>query len=112
MKKNVLLFLLLVMAVTAFLMVTVFTSQVKTGNNNNAGRIAQAVECYKDADCLAGGCSGQFCLPRDKASQAYTTCEWRADYACYAENNCACRNNKCQWSDNQRFQDCLENLNK
>jgi len=55
-------------------------------------------ECESDADCMAGGCSGQVCQSK-KEAPVVTTCEYRE---CYSAANyglsCSCVNNKCEWS--------------
>jgi len=113
MKKNITILLFFVIAATAFLVVIVYTgSNVnKTGDTNlNTNKGTEVVECYKSADCKAAGCSGQLCVQRDKASTIVTTCEWKDEYACYAEDSCICRNNKCQWAGSERFAECIRNL--
>lgn len=56
--------------------------------------------CSKNADCKAGGCSGQVC--GNKSEDLITTCEFRD---CYVARNygakCACSENKCQWKAEQ-----------
>lgn len=38
--------------------------------------------------CAVGGCSGQVCGERGVVDQLVTTCEWRAEYACYRSARC------------------------
>lgn len=56
--------------------------------------------CQTNADCVAGGCSGQICQGKDE--DMVTTCEWRD---CYANEqyglSCQCINNQCQWGEAQ-----------
>jgi len=113
MKKNVILLLVFVAAITVFLVAITFNfsnsdddSSVIDGKNFNV----EKVECYKDIDCLSGGCSGQLCLPRDQASSTITTCEWKDEYECYAQDGCICQNNTCQWAGNELFTECMNNL--
>ncbi len=53
--------------------------------------------CSSDADCVAGGCSGQVCM--GKGEDVVTTCEWRD---CYDAKKygmvCGCFNGRCQWA--------------
>lgn len=65
-----------------------------------------AAECESAADCVVTGCSGQVC-----ASQpVFTTCEWRAEYACYddAYTSCGCFEGRCGWEATQALAECLE----
>lgn len=56
-------------------------------------------KCTSDANCLAGGCSGQVCQSKDE-EPIITTCEWED---CYDAGkfglNCKCLNNQCQWAE-------------
>jgi len=115
MKKNIIISFLFIIAATVFLVVIIYTAS--SGNINKAGETnlntngkTVTVECYKDADCLVAGCSGQLCVPRDKAPSVISTCEWKDEYACYAEDSCLCRNNKCQWAGSEQFVECIQNL--
>jgi len=54
--------------------------------------------CASDADCLAGGCSGQVCQSRSEPAAA-TTCEWRDCYDAKAYGvTCGCAGGKCAWT--------------
>jgi len=54
-------------------------------------------QCSSDADCIAGGCSGQVCQSKSE-EPAITTCEYRDCYNNQAYGVvCKCVNNKCQW---------------
>lgn len=54
-------------------------------------------QCSSDADCIAGGCSGQVCQSKTE-EPAVTTCEYRDCYNAAAFGlSCKCVNNKCQW---------------
>lgn len=70
----------------------------------------QPVECYTDADCAVAGCSGIQCMPRADAATAVSTCEYKDSYACFAEDNCLCVNNRCNWQGNELFQRCVDRL--
>ncbi|HLC96580.1 MAG TPA: eight-cysteine-cluster domain-containing protein [Candidatus Nanoarchaeia archaeon] len=63
--------------------------------------------CDSDSDCLRSGCSGTICQPKD-AEPIYTTCEYKAEYACYDEINCACINNRCWWDKTSLFEQCVQ----
>lgn len=57
---------------------------------------ATKASCQGDADCVAGGCSGQVC--GSATESIVTTCEWTD---CYAAQNygvkCGCVAGECQW---------------
>lgn len=54
-------------------------------------------ECENDFDCVASGCSGQICQPKNQPP-INTTCEYKEEYACYQPAECQCNSNKCGWS--------------
>lgn len=56
-------------------------------------------ECLSDNDCVKSGCSSQLCVPKEKASNTITTCEWKDEYQCYQNGNCRCINSKCSWDE-------------
>ncbi len=54
--------------------------------------------CSVDADCKAGGCSGQVC-DAASAEPLVSTCEFRDCYdAARYEKRCGCVADKCAWS--------------
>ncbi|MFA5051507.1 MAG: hypothetical protein WC544_00410 [Patescibacteria group bacterium] len=67
-------------------------------------------ECDRDSDCLVSGCSGTLCVPRDRASQQYSTCEWQPEYACYADDSCLCRAGQCRWAETEAYASCIRQL--
>lgn len=67
-------------------------------------------ECSSDSDCSPAGCSSQLCIPKEKANDIITTCEFRPEYECLRLTNCGCISNKCQWIENDDYSECLEDL--
>ncbi len=67
-------------------------------------------ECLKDSDCEVGGCSGTIC--EKKGERTITTCEYRAEYACYKLTECGCDKGKCSWLEKQEFVRCLNEKSK
>ena len=59
----------------------------------------------KAAECKKIGCSGQICSEQD----IITTCEWRAEYACYRHAICE-RNpsGECGWRETPELKACLQ----
>jgi eight-cysteine-cluster-containing protein len=58
--------------------------------------------------CAVGGCSGQICGEVGEADTMVTTCEYRAEYACYKTASCARQSNgKCGWSQTPELKACL-----
>lgn len=58
--------------------------------------------------CERGGCSNTVCA--EEASNVITTCEFKAEYACYA--NAACErqpDGKCGWTQTAELTACLAN---
>ncbi len=60
--------------------------------------------------CAVAGCSSQLCVSAEEAETMVTTCEYRAEYACYQEAHCGQQvNGKCGWSDTAELRACLSN---
>ena len=60
--------------------------------------------------CAVSGCSGQLCVSMEEASDTFTTCEYRAEYACYAEASCEPQTDgKCGWTQTTELKQCLAN---
>lgn len=63
--------------------------------------------------CAVAGCSGQLCVDADKANDIVTTCEYRAEYACYKEVACERQaDGQCGWTPTPSLQACLNNAEK
>lgn len=61
-------------------------------------------------ECAVGGCSGQICGEADEVSGLMTTCEFRAEYACYRSAKCERQaNKKCGWTETTELKACLVN---
>ena len=49
--------------------------------------------------CAVAGCSGQLCVSAAEAADIVTTCEYKAEYACYREASCEPQaKGKCGWT--------------
>ncbi len=60
--------------------------------------------------CAVAGCSGQLCVSTDEAGEIITTCEYRAEYACYKEASCEPQaDGKCGWTQTSELKKCLAN---
>lgn len=60
--------------------------------------------------CAVAGCSGQLCVSADEADDMVTTCEFRAEYACYKEASCEPQTDgKCGWAQTAQLKQCLAN---
>ena len=58
--------------------------------------------------CVVAGCSGQLCVSAEEASEIVTTCEFRAEYACYREASCEPQaDDKCGWTQTPELKRCL-----
>lgn len=59
--------------------------------------------------CLVGGCSGQLCYDPNTES-GITTCEYKAEYACYAGANCGAfgPGGSCAWEETEALTTCIE----
>ncbi|MBI2326886.1 hypothetical protein HYU92_01060 [Candidatus Curtissbacteria bacterium] len=55
--------------------------------------------------CKITGCSSQVCSDQD----VITTCEWRAEFACYKNARCELQpDGKCGWTPTEELTKCLE----
>lgn len=62
-----------------------------------------------DTSCYRGGCSGQLCGD-ESIKDIATTCEWREEYACYAEPIGICERQstgQCGWTQTEELKSCL-----
>ncbi|KKW20100.1 MAG: hypothetical protein UY63_C0001G0005 [Parcubacteria group bacterium GW2011_GWA2_51_10] len=60
--------------------------------------------------CAVAGCSGQLCVEASEAGDIVTTCEFRAEYACYREASCGRQlNGRCGWTETVELRQCLQN---
>lgn len=75
------------------------TSSTNTGGDSNGG--AGTGQCY------VGGCSSQLCTDNP---DAVSTCEYRAEYACYRSAKCERQSNgMCGWTPSKELTRCLAN---
>lgn len=59
--------------------------------------------------CKIGGCSAQLCGEADKGDLV-STCEFRAEYACYKSATCERQSNgECGWTQTASLTACLAN---
>ena len=60
-----------------------------------------------EKQCFKGGCSGQICSEQEGV---ITTCEFRAEYACYATASCEVQSDgSCGWTATTALNSCLAN---
>jgi hypothetical protein len=66
-------------------------------------------ECPATAtDCVATGCSGSVCA--ETTSDVVTTCEMKAEYACYRDATCERQaGGPCGWTQTPQLTACLAN---
>lgn len=58
--------------------------------------------------CAVAGCSQQLCVSADEAPTIITTCEYRAEYACYKKASCERQTNGvCGWTETLELKQCL-----
>ena len=80
-------------------------------NESQAGGTFPAQEEGISANgCAVAGCSMQLCVSAAEASTIVTTCEYRAEYACYQEASCEPQaDGKCGWTQTAELKQCLAN---
>jgi heat shock protein HslJ len=58
--------------------------------------------------CMTGGCSGQLCVDAKTGGDMVTTCEYRAEYACYQGATCERQaTGQCGWTSTPELSQCL-----
>ena len=58
--------------------------------------------------CVPAGCSQTICADANDAQNIVTTCEYRADYACYKTARCERQaDGKCGWTQTTELASCL-----
>ncbi len=62
-------------------------------------------------DCVIGGCSAQLCGERKDMEGLVSTCEYRAEYACYNRHSACERQSdgQCGWTQTSELKQCLAN---
>lgn len=79
----------------------------RKGKGRTATAVYQRVADVAAGACYVGGCSGQICSDQEGA---ISTCEFRPEYACYAEATCERQDNgKCGWTETPELSACLAN---
>ena len=60
--------------------------------------------------CAVAGCSGQLCVEAREAGSIVTTCEYRAEYACYqSQSRCERQSTgMCDWTPTEELRACLK----
>lgn len=112
MSKRILIIVIVVGMVCG--LIVLLSPHIRLRPENNSSSVSNAntvaAECLRDSDCLISGCSGTLCVPRDQTPPQYTTCEWRPEYACFAEDDCLCRAGQCRWAGTEAYDSCVSQL--
>ena len=60
--------------------------------------------------CVSAGCSSHVCTEESEAANIVTTCEYKAEYACYRSAKCERQmNGHCGWTKTPALDTCLKN---
>lgn len=80
--------------------------QGRKGTGRTATNVFVRVENPAQSEgCFVGGCSGQICSDQEGV---VSTCEWRADYACYQDATCERQaSGECGWTQTTALNACL-----
>ncbi|MGE0400646.1 MAG: DUF6748 domain-containing protein [Kofleriaceae bacterium] len=85
-----------------------FKIQKRPGKGRTATNAYRNVKNLAPAgggECFVGGCSGQICSDNPGV---ISTCEWRAEYACYQTATCERQaGGECGWTQTSELQACL-----
>lgn len=81
----------------------IFVEEIPQQNPSESGNLISN-------GCAIAGCSGQICVRSDIADSLVTTCEFRAEYACYREASCEPQaDGICGWTETSELRQCLAN---
>jgi hypothetical protein len=80
-------------------------STVRCSAGTHCEVVGNAAACVADkTDCIRTGCSGQVCADHS----VITTCEYRAEYACYKSATCTRQaDGACGWTMTSELKSCL-----
>ncbi len=76
-----------------------------------SGTPAPGTPFLENNGCVVSGCSGQLCISEKEAQNGggVSTCEFRAEYACYKEASCEPQpSGKCGWTETAQLKMCLK----
>lgn len=77
----------------------------ENGHTAKGRTVSNAYHKLVDDGCYVGGCSRQVC---SENISVITTCQWKAEYACYAEATCERQaNGTCGWTQDEELTTCL-----
>ncbi|MES2749384.1 MAG: hypothetical protein V4606_03250 [Patescibacteria group bacterium] len=95
--------------------VTVYAGKDTDGNFTLLGNEAFYLKVASETTtttgaCKVGGCSAQLCGEASDMDGMVTTCEFRAEYACYRTATCERQTTgKCGWTQTTELAQCLKN---
>jgi hypothetical protein len=91
-------------------MVRVFALAALLGSACAAGEDRADTSPIVMHPCHVGGCSSQICSEEEGV---VTTCEWRAEYACYQSARCEPQGDgECGWTPSPELVQCIEDARR
>lgn len=86
------------------------SSEIPKSNYQVQVLINDKVSMPQAPSCVRGGCSGQLCVSAEDVDSAITTCEYRAEYACYQAATCEVQaTGECGFTKTDELNSCLAN---
>lgn len=77
----------------------------ENGHTAKGRTVSNAYHKLVDTGCYVGGCSRQVC---SENASVITTCQWKPEYACYADATCERQDNgSCGWTQSEELTTCL-----
>lgn len=78
-----------------------YTTEIESNNSKDSDNEK------KVHGCIVTGCSNQICAPDERI----TTCEYKDEYACYADAVCEIQQNgDCGWTLTDKARECLQDI--
>ena len=85
-----------------------FTMEGRKGKGRTATAVYRRLKDDAQGTCFVGGCSGQICSDQEGV---ISTCEFRPEYACYADATCErAAGGECGWTETPELDACLAHL--
>ncbi len=80
----------------------------KKDTEEGVGQTGEQKPQVTNDGCVVGGCSSQLCVDATEATGMVSTCEYRAEYACYQTAICRrASNGQCGWVETKELFACL-----
>lgn len=98
-----------ILGVAALVLASACAGQMDSDDNQQPDEVTTPGEAQLEQDgCQIAGCSNELCLSSEQVDDVVTTCQWKAEYACYGTATCGKQaNGVCGWSMTDELRACI-----